>query len=161
MGAPSDAYTHFEIKSDSMHVEFIALNKVRTRFNEAAWLNFKEDDVSSSYWSMSKLGSSVGFDQVVQGGSRMQHGADSVFCMGCGAMQKITSLDSPLLSPILSRLEDFPSVLLDNVQDVIAENDVHGVAFNLWNNAWNTNYLYFYPYLDVDKDIYYEFELLM
>jgi len=147
-GAPSDAWTHFQFSGDKLlRVEFIALNKVRTRFNEAAWLNFKSDDPKASYWTMNKLGTDIGFEEVVQGGSRMQHAADFVECKtGCGAVQKITSLDSPLLSPIIDRLNDFPSVLLDNVEDIIDKNDAHGVAFNLWNNAWNTNYLFFYPY---------------
>ena len=36
---------------------------------------------------------------------------------------------------------------------------VDGVAFNLWNNAWSTNYLFFYPWHSRDADIEYGFEL--
>ena len=59
---------------------------------------------------------------------------------------------TPALAPIAKRP---PSVLLNWQQEAAA--GVHGVAFNLWNNAWSTNYMFFYPYLPEDANASYHF----
>ena len=36
---------------------------------------------------------------------------------------------------------------------------VNGVAFNLYNNVWETNYIFWYPYRKIDIDQKFRFRL--
>lgn len=49
----------------------------------------------------------------------------------------------PLVSSFNARP---PSVLLNQQMEPMRTANVSGVAFNLWNNVWSTNYPFFYPY---------------
>ena len=63
-------------------------------------------------------------------------------------------MDAAVLSPVARRA---PSVLL-NYQQEPAEL-VRGVAFNLWNNAWSTNYMFFYPFHKKDANFEFDFKV--
>jgi len=63
----------------------------------------------------------------------------------------IQSLDVPLTSPITSQSPvpgwlgtptamPVPTAPLNNT-------NIIGMAFNFWNNVWDTNYIFWYPYL--------------
>jgi len=159
MGAPEDAWVRFNMLDDrAIKVTLQVFDKVKTRFNEAAYLTFVDEvgeEGEGRKWSMNKLGHVVGFGEAVRGGNVITHAVDSVN-VGLDGVG-LTSFDAPVLSPINSKLNDRPSVLMNDQQVVVEEGDVHGVAFNLWNNMWSTNYMFFYPFNDEDKDISYEF----
>jgi hypothetical protein len=117
-------------------------------------------DPGDSEWSLTKLGTHLSFDEVVRGGSPQMHAVDLV----TARLHKsepahtvtIDSLDAPLLSAIGT--DRPPSVLLNRQMETMK--DVFGVHYNLYNNAWSTNYPFFYPFLEEDKDIRYEFEVV-
>ena len=161
-GLPSAAWTRFLVNKNAVDITFLVLNKTRTRFNEAGWLSFKEATPSGlSSWGMQKLMSDVTFDDIVAGGSTGVHAADHVTWkkQSGGIMATIDSIDAPVLSPI-SALRP-PSVLLNDQETLQRGSDIEGVAFNLWNNAWSTNYLFFYPWHDKDASIAYQFRVTL
>eukprot|EP01044_Picomonas_judraskeda_P001426 COSAG03_NODE_86_length_13617_cov_15.756843_7_plen_123_part_00 len=118
------------------------------------------------------------FDEVVRGGSPQMHAADFATAIyppsasthrgtskSTGSKQgramgprkaTIDSLDAPLLSAVGDGRP--PSVLLNRQMEPMRH--VYGVHFNLWNNAWSTNYPFFYPFIEEDKNIVYEFEVV-
>eukprot|EP00746_Dinoflagellata_sp_MGD_P141745 gnl/MRDRNA2_/MRDRNA2_74805_c0_seq1.p1 gnl/MRDRNA2_/MRDRNA2_74805_c0~~gnl/MRDRNA2_/MRDRNA2_74805_c0_seq1.p1 ORF type:complete len:160 (+),score=33.17 gnl/MRDRNA2_/MRDRNA2_74805_c0_seq1:76-555(+) len=135
--------------SERVFIEFVVLDKIATRFNEAAWLSFE----SVGEWRMRKLGSYVGFNEVVRGGNPHLHAVDSVEVMRTEDVIEIQSLDAPVISAFNGSRP--PTVLMDRQMEQMT--GTTGVAFNLWNNAWSTNYLFYYPYHDKDKDFSFEF----
>ena len=164
VGAPGSSWLHFNITEKRLNLELRVLDKVPTRFNEAGWLGFEgaTGDPAHSEWSLTKLGTELSFGEVVRGGSPQMHSVDLVTAhlkesSGEPAhMVTIDSLDAPLLSAIGT--DRPPSVLLNRQMETMK--DVFGVHFNLWNNAWSTNYPFFYPFLGGDKDIRYEFDVV-
>ena len=165
VGAPSSpSWIHYAIAQNRADVELRVLDKVPTRFNEAAFLGFEtlEAEPSNAEWSLTKLGTDLRFDEVVRGGSPQMHAVDLASARlketatSPAATVTIDSLDAPLLSAAGTGRP--PSVLLNRQMETMR--DVTGIAFNLWNNAWSTNYPFFYPFLEEDKDIRYEFSVL-
>ena len=170
-GLPSSAWTRYQLIRDAdaqprAMVTLVVLGKVPTRFNEAAWFGFSsEDEAAGGHWSMTKLGHSVSFDEVVAGGSPGVHAIDvatftPTTTRGTTVANKqitVDSLDAPVIAPI-SRGRP-PSALLNTQEVPMREGDVNGVAFNLWNNAWSTNYLFYYPWHETDANISYAFHI--
>ena len=168
---PSSAWTRYQLIRDAdaqprAMVTLVVLGKVPTRFNEAAWFGFSsEDEAAGGHWSMTKLGHSVSFDEVVAGGSPGVHAIDvatftPTTTRGTTVANKqitVDSLDAPVIAPI-SRGRP-PSALLNTQEVPMREGDVNGVAFNLWNNAWSTNYLFYYPWHETDANISYAFHI--
>ena len=65
-----------------------------------------------------------------------------------GAGLQFRSLDVPLVCPVTSVREASPfAVPLQPITDKIT-----GMAFNLYNNIWDTNYILWYPYSKGDED---------
>ena len=154
-GAPKLAWIQYQFEPSSILLKLIVLDKVATRFNEAGWLGFRHASPSMPCsWEMEKLGSRVGFDEVVKGGSPMMHGVDRA---RCGNRLRLESLDAPVLSAMGPLIDPSDSVIL--VNQMSPADDVRGVAFNLWNNAWSTNYMFFYPYHEADATMSFDFEL--
>lgn len=156
VGAPDRVFAAFDLRRPgAVDVDVSVFGKVPTRFNEAAWLRFEGGDGT---WTLTKLGSEVPFDDVVRGGSSGVHAADAAVLRrrADGTALAVDSFDAPVLAPIADRP---PSVLL-NYQEEPAT-DVTGVAFNLWNNAWSTNYMFFYPYLAQDANFSYHFAVAL
>ena len=60
----------------------------------------------------------------------------------------VSSADVPLACVVTSEQEAtvFP-VPLDTITS-----QIQGVAFNLYNNIWNTNYIMWYPFKNEDAD---------
>lgn len=78
---------------------------------------------------------------MVLNGSRSMHGIDtegvSVTSAAGDEVLQLRSLDTALVSP--GRELALPNVWLQ-------PDMAHGVAFNLANNLWNTNYIMWMPY---------------
>ena len=68
---------------------------------------------------------------------------------------QLLSLDVPLVLPVTENRPPSPfAVPLKPIPDQLT-----GMAFNLYNNIWNTNYIYFYPYHDEDRNFKARFTL--
>ena len=68
---------------------------------------------------------------------------------------QILSLDVPLVLPMTDNRPPSPfPVPLKPISE-----QVTGMAFNIYNNIWNTNYIYFYPFHDEDRNFKARFTL--
>lgn len=94
---------------------------------------------------------------VIQNGSQYQHAVDYVLMYFRSkewpyhVLRNVVmnSTDVPLVCPITDLLHTptpFPAPLAPLVQHL------HGVAFNLHNNIWNTNYPLYYPFTSGDEN---------
>ena len=186
-GAPAEAWMQYTLRPSSssspspssssldVAMSLVIAGKV-PRFNEAAFLLFGTAPPplpapssapspavvppACDYWSMSKLGHTVGFDEVIQGGSATVHAADTVSCRstrvggvdrvghveeggsqgdsgekreGGERGEKVDMLITSLDAPVVSPFNASrpPTVLLNNQEDRFTAEDVTGAAFNL------------------------------
>jgi len=143
-----------------LNFELVWISKTATRLAEATMFSFTPmKQSSSSNWigTVQKISNSrsVSFSHVVKNGSQYQHVAQQVTLdettTSTPHVQVIlASPDVPLVCPIVSDVKTptpFPAPL-----DPIDASKVLGVAFNLHNNVWNTNYPLWYPFTDNDKN---------
>lgn len=103
---------------------------------EALWFSFNPPLSDPKSWSMQKSGQQVSPLDVVEGGNRHMHAiSDRIACGPAQHGLSILTEDAPLIalgvqSPLYFTREQ-PQ--LDK-----------GIHFNLFNNAWGTNYIMWY-----------------
>jgi len=144
----------------TLNFELVWINKTPTRLAEATMFSFTPVKQSAeSIWvgSVQKIteSRSVPFNSVVKNGSQYQHVAQQVILNdttteSVQVQMTLASLEVPLVCPIVSGIQTptpFPAPL-----DPIDMSKVLGVAFNLHNNIWNTNYPLWYPFEDKDEN---------
>ena len=149
----------------NVSLEITWINKTATRLAESTMLSFFPLLQSqTSVWKgwVRKISDSTAIDitSVVTNGSQYQHAAQSVMFQETvlagspvlnGTVAIYWSPDIPLICPIVSDYNTptpFPAPL-----NSITASKLHGVAFNLHNNIWNTNYPLWYPFTDDDSDV--------
>ncbi len=105
-----------------------------SRIPDAMWLTISPKAVVNSGWKFEKVGQEISPFEIVDNGNRRLHAVgDTVRYTGHEGTFEITPLDTPLVAPGRPGLYDFSG----------KEPEMHhGVAFNLWNNMWNTNFTY-------------------
>lgn len=188
-GAPSDIWIAVElilINSETppvLRIDFDLTwyNKTATRLPEAIMYSFFPcTPFPSTYWvaTLSKIDKDSSFNvgDVVNNGSQYQHvvdhvslspskqssqHSDAVFLTPEDSSTKIiiNSTDVPLLCPITGDGRSptpFPVPL-----ETLGSDNVIGVAFNMHNNIWNTNYPLYYPFIEGDKNFRARFTLVM
>lgn len=113
----------------AVDIEFTIVDKPANRMAEAYWLSFVPTDILSV--SVEKMGSMVGFSEVVSGGNGRMHGIDRyVEILTAHGSYRIYSPDVPL-------------VLAGSIEDLSYRSwaDISkGVHFNLFNNLWGVNF---------------------
>jgi Domain of unknown function (DUF5054) len=120
----------------AIEITLSCFQKSPTRMPEALWFSFHPVVTPAGRWSMQKSGQEVSPSDVVECGNRHLHALlDSIAYKDSGSALSFTTLDAPLVaigrpSPLnFSRNQpDFDS----------------GIHFNLFNNAWGTNYILWY-----------------
>jgi len=106
--------------------------KLPTRMPEAVWFSFNPA-VAHAEWTMRKSGQDVSPSDVVECGNRHLHALmDSITCKDAAAEMRFTTLDAPLVSVGRQSPLNF-----SRTQPTLA----NGIHFNLFNNAWGTNYI--------------------
>ncbi|CEM20297.1 unnamed protein product [Vitrella brassicaformis CCMP3155] len=176
-GGPKQTMMGAKLLPDTSSVEVTLhiINKTTTRLPEAAYLSFygqPGDGDADDTWEMDKLGQWIRPDEVMRHGSIYQHGVLSgVRRVSSSQRMLIESLDAALTTPITDRKtiegkwQGTPTALPVPVGPMLSTERVHGMAFNLWNNLWDTNYVLWYPYLkgefkgDKDENIKYRFRV--
>ncbi|CAL8470098.1 g9640 [Coccomyxa elongata] len=163
VGAPAQVWQWFKSPStdDRLLYNVLWVNKTATRLPEALWVQFTPDAkvADPDTWAMSKLGSLVSPLDVVRNGSHSMHAVDDdgVLVNALGYTHsweqlKIRTLDCALVSP--GEPNPFPNV---NTQPDMSK----GVAFNLGNNIWGTNYIMWQPYVGQNPNMGFRFEIEM
>jgi len=162
-GAPRDLFLKVKVVSGELEFELITLGKRPTMVGESSALTFHPAPAlvpqgGGSAWRLDKLGRMIDPEGVVDGGNQFTHGVwhGAVAQTVAGAIT-IESLDAANMNPMTS---DFPignplpasykedAARAGTGMSRLAAGSVHGMAVNLHNNLWNTNYPLFYPYFD-------------
>ena len=140
-----------------MDFDLLWINKTATRLAEATMFSFYPQlQYSDTFWigMVHKISTftSVAFSSVIKNGSQFQHAGEKATLMESAPSSVVMDLhspDVPLICPILKGKypTPFPVPL-----DPFLDSDVAGVAFNLHNNIWNTNYPLWYPFSIGDEN---------
>ena len=164
-GAPSEIWITIQLIKEkgptpviTLHYDMVIVGKNPTRLPEAMMFSFYPNPpVNSSGWTgyYSKINNDgsteINAGSVVKNGSQYQHAvqyAKLYATRGVGYSVKMNSTHVPLVCPITGDGRSptpFPSPL-----DPIPQGKVTGIAFNIHNNIWNTNYPLYYPYMEDD-----------
>ena len=116
-----------------VEVSFSWFGKAATRMPEALWLSFQPLAVDPRGWWMDKSGSLVSPFDVVKGGNRAMHAVlGGLQYQGPEGTLGIETLDAPVVA--LGRKH--PWYYTTDQPDL-----AKGFHFNLFNNAWGTNYV--------------------
>jgi len=120
--------------------------KTATRMAEAGLFGFSPVDpgqgaaAPASQWAMDKLGEWVLPEDVVDGGSRGLHGVSSgiSFARTDGSSLFVETLDASIVS--WGGPDPYPTPVHEQ------PDWSRGANFVLWDNLWNTNYIFWWPY---------------
>lgn len=135
---PKQVFVEYFLRKSAPAIEINVswFDKLPTRMPEALWFSFKPQVSDLKTWSMQKSGQQVSPFDVVEGGNRHMHAIDGrISCRNGEHELAFITQDAPLIalgvqSPLYFTREQ-PQ--LDQ-----------GVHFNLFNNAWGTNYIMWY-----------------
>ncbi len=120
----------------AIEITLSCFQKSPTRMPEALWFSFHPVVTPSGRWSMQKSGQEVSPSDVVECGNRHLHALlDSIAYRDSGSALSFTTLDAPLVA--IGR----PSPLNFSRSQPNFDSGIH---FNLFNNAWGTNYILWY-----------------
>jgi hypothetical protein len=135
---PADIFIDFVLPKSMPVVEITVswFRKLPTRMPEALWFSFNPVVSDIKSWSMQKSGQEVSPFDVVDGGNRHMHAIDNRVWCGRGERSlSIFSQDAPLVALGVQ------SPLYFNREQPQLDKGIH---FNLFNNAWGTNYIMWY-----------------
>jgi len=117
----------------TIRVDFLCFAKPANRLPEAMWLSFAPDAPEPLGWSLEKVGHQVSPFDVVRGGNRQMHAVSgAVSYQDARGRLAIEPLDAPVVA-----LGELSPLAYSMAQPDIAK----GIHFNLYNNAWGTNYI--------------------
>ena len=141
-GAPSQVWLRLRGHTGKLDLEITLVNKTATRFAEAGFLTFApETGNGDGVWAMDKLGEWVSPLDVADGGSKGMHpvGQGVLYAQSESSPKAFfRTLDAGVVK--FGQKLPFPTPMH-------AEPDMsHGVHFLLHDNAWNTNYVFWWPY---------------
>jgi len=158
-GAPVTSYYGFMIVQNAngaaLYLNVTLWNKTPTRLPEQMMVEFRPPLALGLDWQMDKLGSWVSPMDVILNGSQYQHAVWSgirAINRQEGIAMTIQSLDAPLTAPITTqpRIPGWfgsPTAMPVPTAPLAGVTSLSGMAFNLFNNVWDTNYIFWYPYL--------------
>ncbi|KAH9512451.1 hypothetical protein Btru_039618 [Bulinus truncatus] len=152
-GAPKEFYVQYSTNpvTKGIDITLLLLGKVTTRLPESISFGFSPLNPDGA-WSLSKMGQSIDPCNVVLNGSQYVHGVDTGISLRntSGHGIQILSRDVPIvLIGTTDRLDvPFPVPL-----HPFKCSSIQTMSFNIYNNIWNTNYIFWYPYNNEDADI--------
>ncbi|CAF2141551.1 unnamed protein product [Rotaria magnacalcarata] len=134
----------------TLELEWLGLNKTATRLAEASMLKFLLPMQPSC--SLIQYDTKVDVQQAAGKTSYYQRGVDSFSCQTslsskCFATLHVKSYDAPIACPVLHGKE--PTALPFPAPG--SSPPLDGMAYNLHNNVWDTNYIYWYPLVSGDE----------
>ena len=125
------------------------------------------NNAQKSNWRVTKLGFETDPEDVVDGGTQYQHGIWGLVKYRDFAKKRVftlDSLDSGIVNPVIYNTSThtpifpvgnpLPATTVEKDAHAgtglnqLAPGSVQGMAVNLHNNLWNTNYPLWYPYWD-------------
>jgi len=152
-GAPNEATIVITNSSNgSIDIEVILFDKTPTRHPEGTFVQFTAPGFSAENVFLDKVGEWVSPSEAFQGSSKGMHAVESgVFVADGDRGMFFETLDAPLVK--LGKMLPLPLPIFDEIDYS------QGFSFVLHDNIWNTNYPYWYPFVDDDKDMKYRFRV--
>ncbi|XP_013390244.1 uncharacterized protein LOC106158710 isoform X2 [Lingula anatina] len=161
-GAPKEIWLHYTEDTPpggqaGLNLDLQWFDKTVTRLPEALMFSFTPRQQRAHQWRIKKLGRWIDPLNLVQNGSSLQHVIDDVISytkQNFSSGIQIASVDAPLVAPSAEgkMATPFPAPLTPL-------KTIDSMSFILYNNIWGTNYIFWYPYLDEDKDFKARFQL--
>ncbi len=132
-GCPRSVFVSYLFDVNSVKIDLSWFDKDANRLGEALWFSFH---LPHTACAVRKLGQWVDTQSVVSKGGRALHASDFGVKLECADKTvSIESLDTALIAPGAPSLLNFTNKLPDMAQ---------GIAFNLYNNVWGTNFPMWY-----------------
>jgi len=157
-GAPLASYLSFNLLPSNVgatiNMTLVLWKKTATRLPEQMMLEFRPPQSFNMQWRMDKLGSWVSPLDVLVNGSQYQHAVwDGIQAFTASKILAIKTPDAPLVAPITSQKSfpgwfGTPTVMPVPTAPLNGATQILGMAVNLFNNVWDTNYILWYPYND-------------
>jgi len=146
-GAAS-GWTRIDVGSGKVNVSIGMFNKSTTRLPEAMFVQFLPLQ-SNGAWSVNKLGSWIGSEEVIDGGTKHLHGnmEAGIRVEVAGRRLSVSSMDAAVVN--FGDLTAYPSPVHSG-PDTLA----FGGSFVLWDNLWGTNYVMWWPFIVPPPDPY-------
>ena len=145
-GAPASAFVELSSKSSGLGITLRTMDKTATRLPESLWMEFRPSVPAATGLRLCKMNSTVDPGDVVANGTSL-HGTDDrrgvLFAGGGGESLRLVGLDTGQVAVSAAG----KTLNLWDFADARAAVDARdGVAWNLFNNLWTTNYVYWYPW---------------
>lgn len=155
-GAPVEITIEYICTQSGMDATVQWFGKPPTRLPEAMDFVFMPVARQGYKWWMNKIEEMIDPLDVVMNGSQRLHAVNRGIYYVDSQMKglEVTSLDAPLVNILTPT--DFVSALPFPLQPLPSMN---GISYNLYNNVWETNYIFWYPYLHEDSSRRYRFSL--
>lgn len=146
-GAPEEMWLEINVGNQTtLNMTLYIVNKTATRLPESLSLYFDPPLKDNAKMYITKLGSPVPIDSVIQNGSQHLHSSQCVSYTN----PQLTFLSKDTSLCCVGFPTPFPTPTAKPVVD-------DGFSFNIFNNIWGTNYIMWYPYKDEDKSSKYHF----
>eukprot|EP01084_Bolivina_argentea_P099980 179630_1 len=146
-----------EGNNNKLSLQYVWINKQQTRIPEALWVVF-EPGINCLKWRVNKFEQMMDIENVVGNGQMHIHGTmGNVSCeYNNNKYFNVESIDAGIagFKPMnMNTFTPFPTPFTaTNVKD-------GGVAFNLYNNIWGTNFVEYYPFDDINTNATYRFNV--
>ncbi|XP_005101661.1 uncharacterized protein LOC101864074 isoform X2 [Aplysia californica] len=158
-GAPDSFYIHYEQNkyTPGLDVTVLMIGKVTTRLPESVSIQFSPQHLGQS-WLLDKMGVAIDPCHVVLNGSQYNHGVTTgiAYTNPKGQGLFFSTLDTPL---VLIGTEGHMTSPFPVPLQPLNCSSITSVAFNIYNNIWNTNYIYYYPYVKEDANFQSRFSI--
>eukprot|EP00756_Hemistasia_phaeocysticola_P027509 Hpha_TRINITY_DN16121_c1_g8::TRINITY_DN16121_c1_g8_i1::g.4195::m.4195 len=139
-GAAPVTWVNVTVSGSTLEVDVRFMNKTMTRLAEAMHINFSPVNSAGWKWAVDKMGTMVDPHDTIDNGNPKQHGIWTGVRLG---PLRVDSTDVSVASPITATSPATP--FLKDLSPITEP--ITGMGFNVWNNIWNTNYAFYYPYL--------------
>ncbi|KAL4235485.1 hypothetical protein ACF0H5_007120 [Mactra antiquata] len=155
-GAPEKITLEYSCSDSGIDVILQWFNKVPTRLPEGIDFIFTPIQQPGYKWYMNKIEDLLDPLDVVINGSQRLHALNRGMYYMDDTLRgvEITSLDTGLVNILTDKY--YVSTIPEPVPPF---NSMTGIAFNLYNNVWETNYIFWYPYKSEDANRKYRFNL--
>ncbi|XP_067655022.1 uncharacterized protein [Haliotis asinina] len=150
-GAPLDVWVSYvtmdNLQPPGLSIEVQWFDKLPTRLPEALFFTFQPVKQETYSWHLHKLGQIIDPLNVVLNGSQRQHAIDSgvIYRSSANTGMEIVSPDAAIVTVLTDA--DPVSVIPLPLTPI---KNINGMAFQLFNNIWDVNFIFWYPYVKED-----------
>ncbi|KAK7094936.1 hypothetical protein V1264_006415 [Littorina saxatilis] len=156
-GCPELFYVHIAVRPKAQNIdpgldmEVQWHGKLPTRYTESISMHVKPIMPVAGTWHLSKLGQMIQPEEVVTNGSHYIHAVDRSVCLMTKEMSGLEFL-TPDVAHVMLGTDARPGLGPFPQPYGPLKGPVNQMGFNLFNNLWKTNYIFWYPFNDVEDE---------